>query len=154
MSWSRYGELNVMRINLLQSTSIQKLAYPNCITNSDTAHDISISFSNHNKYLCVTHDRRLTWNKHILNLRSKTACVSESHKPPLNSKPMTIKNKILMWNVCIRFILTYSCSIWVLASKTNLEYLYGSHDKYLHRILEKGKDIWEIQPGLRGFLPF
>ena len=72
-----------------------------------------IPFSNSINYLGVTLDKKLTYKKHVGNICNKVIRCARALYPILNRKSKLItKNKCLLYNLCIKPILTYACIIW------------------------------------------
>lgn len=96
--------------------------------------NIAIPWSDYAKYLGVTVDRRLTWKKHILNIRGKVAGASKALNALLNSHDLSIHNKLLLYNACILPIITYACPIWGFTCDSSMDNLSKLHNKHLRRV--------------------
>lgn len=113
-----------MKIKLLQCTSL-KITYRINIVND------AINWSNEIKNLGIIIDRRLTWNKYVLNNGGKFTGFSKSLTPLL----ILFQRKINSYLQFFYSICSYlPFAIWCFSNKTNLEYLYKSNKEYLRTI--------------------
>lgn len=76
-----------------------------------------IPWNKHAKYLGVTLDQQLKFNKHISEINRKAKAIKNKLYPLLNKKSkLNPKNKILIYKSVIRPILTYAIETWKHAS--------------------------------------
>lgn len=102
------------------------------------------------KYLGVILDKKLTFKHHIQQTCIKAIRCGRALFPLLNRKSsLNVKNKILLYRMCIRPIMTYGCQIWAtkcakthlkklqIIQNKNLKIIYNLHRRYptiqLHR---------------------
>lgn len=91
-----------------------------------------IPFSDSIKYLGVTLDRKLLFKNHLDISCSKAIKCGRSLFPLLNRKSkLNIKNKLLLYKMCIRPILTYACPVWQNCAKTHKKRLQVIQNKNL-----------------------
>lgn len=91
-----------------------------------------IPFSDSIKYLGVTLDRKLLFKKHLENTCLKAIKCGRSLYPLLNRKSkLNIKNKLLLYKMCIRPILTYACPVWENCAKSHRKKLQIIQNKNL-----------------------
>lgn len=65
------------------------------------------------QYLGITFDRHLTFREHILQTSNKAINCGRALYPLLNRKSqLNQKNKLLLYKMCIRPIMTYGCQVW------------------------------------------
>lgn len=65
------------------------------------------------KYLGVIFDKKLTFKQHVLQSCDKALKCGRALYPLLNRKSkLNQKNKLLLYKMCIRPILTYGCQVW------------------------------------------
>ena len=65
------------------------------------------------KYLGVVFDKKLTFKKHVIQAGDKALKCGRALFPLLNRKSkLNWKNKLLLYNMCIRPIMTYGCQVW------------------------------------------
>lgn len=85
------------------------------------------------KYLGILFDKKLTWEKHIRYITQKATNCSRALFPLLNRKSvLNIKNKIMLYRMCIRPILTYGCQAWFKrTAKTHVKKLQIVQNKNL-----------------------
>jgi hypothetical protein len=87
------------------------------------------------RYLGVTTDRRLTWSKHIDQVKKKTAQRLGTLGPLLNRRSnLSIRNNVLLYKQLICPMLVYACSVWRSAARSHIKKLQVLQSKYL-RIL-------------------
>lgn len=91
----------------------------------------TIPWSDHANYLGITLDKRLTWQKHIQNIRIKVAIAAGSLKPLMAGRTLSIHNKLILYNTCILPIMTYGCPIWGFVCDTSMNNLCRLHNKNL-----------------------
>lgn len=91
-----------------------------------------IPLSNTIKYLGVTIDKRLTFKPHLEDTTSKALRCGRALFPLLNRKSkLNVRNKLLLYNMCIRPILTYACQVWGSCAKTHKKKLQIIQNKNL-----------------------
>lgn len=79
-----------------------------------------IIFPNTIKYLGIILDKKLTFKHHLHNACVNAINCGRSLFPLLNRKSkLNIKNKMLLYKICTRSILTYGCQIWKDCAKTH-----------------------------------
>lgn len=72
-----------------------------------------IPFSKTIKYLGITLDEKLTFRQHIDSVCVSAVRCGRALFPLLNRKSkLDIRNKLMLYRMCIRPILTYGCQIW------------------------------------------
>ncbi|GBM30555.1 hypothetical protein AVEN_265008-1 [Araneus ventricosus] len=73
----------------------------------------AINWSKDTKYLGVTLDSRLTYDKHITNINKKTRTAKARLYPLLGRKSkLSLKNKLLLYKTILRPIMTYASPVW------------------------------------------
>jgi hypothetical protein len=81
-----------------------------------------INWSDRVKYLGLLLDKRLTFNKHVEFIINKVSNAVKCMYPLINRKSsLNTKNKILLYKVGIRPILTYGAPVFSTAAKTHLK---------------------------------
>lgn len=84
--------------------------------------DIDVNWSNCVKYLGVKIDSKLNFNEHIKHVCNKALQAMFLLYPIFNKySHLSLKNKMLLYKVCIRPILTYAAPVWSNISKSNLQ---------------------------------
>lgn len=88
------------------------------------------------KYLGVIFDKGLTFKSHIMYTCDKAIKCGRALYPLLNRKSkLNCNNKLLLYKMCIRPILTYGCQIWSpKAARTNLKRLQIIQNKNLKSV--------------------
>jgi endonuclease/exonuclease/phosphatase family metal-dependent hydrolase len=69
------------------------------------------------KYLGVTLDEKLTWKKHIQDIRQKTSKKLGALYPLFSSKSMPLHTKVQLYKMTIRPVMTYATPTWSSALK-------------------------------------
>lgn len=93
-------------------------------------HDIVLSKTI--KYLGITLDQKLTFKEHVNDVSTKAIRCGRALYPLLNKKSqLNKKNKLLIYKLCIRPILTYGCQIWKNCAKTHRKQLQIIQNKNL-----------------------
>ncbi len=88
------------------------------------------------KYLVLLLDKRLTFNKHVEFIINKVSNAVKCMYPLINRKSsLKTKNKILLYKVGIRPILTYGAPVFSTAAKTHLKKIQTTQNKILKMIL-------------------
>jgi hypothetical protein len=84
------------------------------------------------RYLAVTLDRRLTWSKHIDQVKKKTAQRLGTLGPLLNRRnSLSIRNGVLLYKQLIRPMLDYACPVWRSAARSHIKKLQVLQSKFL-----------------------
>lgn len=72
-----------------------------------------IEIKNSVKYLGMIFDKKLNFKDHIDHITVKAIKCGRALYPLLNRKSaLNLKNKIMLYKMCIRPIMTYSCQAW------------------------------------------
>ncbi|GBN22667.1 putative RNA-directed DNA polymerase from transposon X-element [Araneus ventricosus] len=89
----------------------------------------SIKWSKETKYLGVTLDSRLTYDKHITNIHKKTRSAKARLYPLLarNSK-LSLKNKLLLYKTILLPIMAYASPVWGAAAKSHIQKLESTQN--------------------------
>ena len=86
--------------------------------------------------VCI--DSHLTWNEHIDTLRRKLlqriAILSRARKY------IPAKYRLLLYNVSIKPLFTYCCTVWSNCSQTNLDELFKLQKRCARLILDSPRD--------------
>lgn len=91
-----------------------------------------IPFSHSIKYLGLTLDQKLTFKEHIENSCIKAIKCGRALFPLLNRRSrLNLKNKLLLYKMCIRPIFLYACQIWSKCAKTHKKRLQIIQNKNL-----------------------
>lgn len=78
-----------------------------------SVHGTEIPVQNSVKYLGITLDKKITFKEHIYNICEKAIKCGRSLYPLLHKKStLNYKNKMLLYKMCIRPILTYGSQVW------------------------------------------
>lgn len=81
--------------------------------NAISLHGSEIPLLDSVKYLGIVLDKKLTFKHHVLEARNKAIRCGRALFPLLNHKStLNCKNKILLYKMCIRPIMTYGCQVW------------------------------------------
>lgn len=107
----------------------------------------TITFDGHNikkqdtvKYLGVTLDKKLNFNKHIENSVRKGKIILREVFPLIsNQSQLSKKSKLRIYKQAIRPVFLYANPIWSNTSKTNLQKLQILQNKFLRIILNTTK---------------
>ena len=85
------------------------------------------------KYLGVIFDKNLSFKQHVLQASDKALKCGRALFPLLNRKSkLNRKNKLLLYKMCIRPIMTYGCQVWsTRCAKTYLKKLQIIQNKNL-----------------------
>lgn len=88
------------------------------------------------KYLGIILDKNLTFKDHILHTSDKAIKCGRALFPLMNRKShLSIKNKLLIYKMCIRPIMTYGCQVWsTRCAKTYYKKLQVIQNKNLKNI--------------------
>lgn len=72
-----------------------------------------IPFKHEIKYLGLILDKKLTFRQHVQYACEKAIKCGRALYPLLNRRSaLNLKNKILLYKMCIRPIMSYSCQVW------------------------------------------
>lgn len=93
-----------------------------------------IKWSKSVKYLGVTFDRKLSWNKHIRNTQNKANAAHIALKPFFNNCKISNKVKLRAFSAIIRSICTYAIPIWG-TNQEGLDRLRGTFMRLLRNAL-------------------
>ena len=92
------------------------------------------------KYHGITVDEKLTYKQHLENVCLRAVRCGRTLYPLLNRKSkLSIKNKLLLYNLCIRPILTYGCVVWNDCAKTHMKRVQIIQNKNLKIIFNTTK---------------
>jgi hypothetical protein len=84
------------------------------------------------RYLGVTLDRRLTWSKHIDQVKKKAAQRLGILGPLLNRRSnLSIRNGVLLYKQLIRPMMDYACPVWRSAARSHIKKLQVLQSKCL-----------------------
>jgi len=84
------------------------------------------------RYLGVTLDKRLTWSKHIAQVRKKAAQRLGTLGPLLNRRSgLSIRNSVLLYKQLIRPMMDYACRVWRSAALSHIQKLQVLQSKCL-----------------------
>ena len=72
------------------------------------------------RYLGVTLDKRLTWSKHIAQVRKKAAQRLGTLGPLLNRRSLSIRNGVVLYKQLIRPMMDYACPVWRFAARSRI----------------------------------
>lgn len=99
--------------------------------------NINIPLQDSVKYLGIIYDKKLNFKKHIDYTCEKAIKCGRALYSLLNRKSsLNFQNKMLLYNMCIRPIMSYGCQIWFpKCAKTNLKKLQIIQNKNLKIIL-------------------
>jgi hypothetical protein len=96
----------------------------------------NISWQNSAKYLGLILDKKLTFKNHIEAVIEKANKSSRILYPLLNRKSkLNLKNKLLLYKVALRPIITYACPIFGDAAKTHQKKMQTFQNKIIKIIL-------------------
>lgn len=101
----------------------------------------NVPLQNSIKYLGVILDKKLTFKEHISYISRKALRCGRALFPLLNRKSsLNVQNKILLYKMCIRPIMTYGCQVWSkLCAKTHFKKLQIIQNKNLKIIFNKNR---------------
>jgi hypothetical protein len=102
-----------------------------------TMNDIQIPRKTEIKYLGMTIDSKLTWKQHIAKKRKQVNITTKQLNWLLGRKSnLAIENKLIIYNIIIIPIWTYSLELWGCASKSNISIIKRSQSKILRMIVD------------------
>jgi hypothetical protein len=100
-------------------------------------HNATISWSNTVKHLGVLLDSKLLFTKHLKRILHKAMGTLLKIFPILaRDSPLTIPNKILLYKLLLRSMITYAAPIWSSTSLTNYRHLQVYQSKCLRVIAD------------------
>lgn len=108
----------------------------------DPAYVKSIYLNNHaiprrttQKYLGVIFDSRLTWKSHITETARKVKMAIRILYPIINrNSEMSLANKLMVYKVAMRPVMTYAAQVWGFLAKSNFQHLQVLQNKILRMI--------------------
>lgn len=94
-----------------------------------------LPWSSEARYLGVTVDAKLTFKNHVNNVKSKYFMARNTLIPLVHrNSSMDLSNKLLIFKIFLRPILTYVALSWCTVARTNLNILETLQSKYLRMI--------------------
>lgn len=97
---------------------------------------VDVKITNQAKYHGLILDHKLTFTKHITNIIQKAnAAISMLYLLICRNRHISIKNKLIIYKLCIRPILLYACPVWSNTSQSNYNRLQTLQNKCLRMIL-------------------
>jgi len=98
--------------------------------------NVTIPWSNTVKYLGLQLDFKLLFTKHLQTvLRKATGTFLKIFPLLARDSPLTIPNKILLYKLLLRSMITYAAPVWSTTSQTNYRHLQVYQSKCL-RVME------------------
>lgn len=98
----------------------------------------AIEEEQHLKYLGVTLDKRLNFNKHIRNTKRKANAAKSLIAPYIHyTTPLNKNLKLRICKAYITSILTYAAPVWCSTSKSNINTLQAIENRALRIIIGK-----------------
>lgn len=137
--YQRYYKLWKIRVNDTKTQAIffSKRRSKQLPTRPFKAGNTDIEWSEVVKYLGLMLDKRLTYRQHINYTVDKTIKAMRMLYSLLNRRSkLNLKNKLLLYKVCLRPILTYSAPNVNQAAKTHIKKLQVIQNKLLRMILD------------------
>ncbi|GFV66690.1 RNA-directed DNA polymerase from mobile element jockey [Trichonephila clavipes] len=96
-----------------------------------------IPWSQHTKYLGVVIDKNLTFRQHITHIRNKFNNASRQLYSLIGRKyKLNRHNKMLIYTLILKPLLTYASPIWAHAARTNINLIERSQNAILRQILD------------------
>ncbi|GFW31742.1 RNA-directed DNA polymerase from mobile element jockey [Trichonephila clavipes] len=96
-----------------------------------------IPWSQHTKYLGVIIDKNLSFRQHITQIRNKFKNASRKLYPLIGRKSkLNRHNKMLIYTLILKPLLTYASPIWAHAARTNINFIESSQNAILRQILD------------------
>ncbi|GFY23232.1 RNA-directed DNA polymerase from mobile element jockey [Trichonephila clavipes] len=96
-----------------------------------------IPWSQHTKYLGVVIDKNLTFRQHITHVRNKFKNATSNLYPLICRKSkLNRHNKLLIYTLILKPLLTYASPIWAHAARSNINLIESSQNVILRQILD------------------
>ncbi|GFU68215.1 RNA-directed DNA polymerase from mobile element jockey [Trichonephila clavipes] len=96
-----------------------------------------IPWSHHTKYLGVYLDKTLTFRQHITEIRTKFKNVTHKYYSLICRKSnLSRRNKLLIYTLILKPLLTYAAPVWGHAARTNINLLESSQNLIIRQILD------------------
>lgn len=100
----------------------------------------SVAWQNNSKYLGMVFEKRLTFKQHIDYVISRANIAMKVLYPLISRKSkLLVINKLLIYKVAIRPILTYACPAFINIANSHLKKLQVLQNKALKMILNKNR---------------
>ncbi|GFT24506.1 RNA-directed DNA polymerase from mobile element jockey [Trichonephila clavipes] len=123
--------LNVAKTEAVFFTRKTRLTYPDIFL-----HNEKIPWSQNTKYLGVTLDNKLTFRQHITRIRENFIKKAHTLSHLINKRSkLSRSNKLLIYSLLLRPILTYASPVWIFAAETHIQKLEVIQNKTLRQIL-------------------
>ncbi|GFW21863.1 RNA-directed DNA polymerase from mobile element jockey [Trichonephila clavipes] len=102
-----------------------------------------IPWSQHTKYLGVIIDKNLTFRQHITYVRNKFKNATRQLYSLIGKKSkLNRRNKMLIYTLILKPLLTYASPIWAHAARTNINLIEISQNVILRQILDAHWYMW------------
>ena len=135
---SKYNEKWKIKINATKTDLVifsKKLKKENNDNLNIRMDDTKIEQKNSAKYLGMHLEKRLNFNKHILETKNRAQKTTSMLHPIISQRSkLSEKYKLLIYKVIIRPLITYAAPIWSGAADTQLRKLQTVQNKILRRI--------------------
>ncbi|GFT02803.1 RNA-directed DNA polymerase from mobile element jockey [Trichonephila clavipes] len=96
-----------------------------------------IPWSHHTKYLGVYLDKTFTFRQHITQIRTKFKNVTHKYYSLICRKSkLSRRNKLLIYTLILKPLLTYAAPVWGHAARTNINLLESSQNLIIRQILD------------------
>ncbi|GFU77390.1 RNA-directed DNA polymerase from mobile element jockey [Trichonephila clavipes] len=96
-----------------------------------------IPWSHHTKYLGVYLDKTPTFRQHITQIRTKFKNVTHKYYSLICRKSnLSRRNKLLIYTLILKPLLTYAAPVWGHAARTNINLLESSQNLIIRQILD------------------
>ncbi|GFV38527.1 RNA-directed DNA polymerase from mobile element jockey [Trichonephila clavipes] len=96
-----------------------------------------IPWSQHTKYLGVIIDKNLTFRQHITHVRNKFKNASRQlYSLICRKSKLNRRNKLLIYTLILKPLLTYASPIWAHAVRTNINLIESTQNVILRQILD------------------
>ncbi|GFV26725.1 RNA-directed DNA polymerase from mobile element jockey [Trichonephila clavipes] len=103
-------------------------------------YNTTIPWPQSTKYLGITFDKNLTWKTHIQNTRQKFRKLMFKLFPLIGrNSDLSRNNKVLLFTAVMRPILSYGCSVWGYAAKTNINILDTLQNSTIRMIVKASR---------------
>jgi hypothetical protein len=131
--WLKKWKIRVNESKSVQVTFTMKRGTCPSVTLNDT----QLPQVDEAKYLGIHLDRRLTWRKHIFTKRKQLGLkLRQLYWIIGRRSQLSVKSKLLIYNVILKPIWSYGISLWGTASNSNLEILQRFQNKVLREIVD------------------